>query len=115
MEIYFDRKTIKLLRYIRCHKSKTLYDIQKKFGEDADIMLIIGLCQCNYLVAIKENGKYTVFSDKAEIIENTETFWVTPKGKKILDDRFDRLWQWSIPTIISVVALIVSILSAYFH
>lgn len=113
MEIYFDRKTIRILRYIRWHRNSSIYKIQKKFGEDADTKLLINMCIASYLVCIRPDGSYTTFSDsESHVIESTETFWVTPKGRKILDDRFDRFWQWSIPTVISVVALVVSILSA---
>lgn len=110
MEIYFDHKALKLLRYIKWHKSSTISDIQNKFGDDANSNSLKNLCFAGYLVAIKENGKYSTLPDN-EIVESTETLWVTPKGRKILDDRFDRLWQWLIPTSISVLALIFSIIT----
>ena len=108
-EIFFDRKTVKLLRYIKRHPYDRLSDIQKKFGESADSTLIINLCLADYLIAIKNDGTYTNFKDGNFVLFSDETFWISPKGKQVLDDRFDRLWQWSIPTIISVAALIISI------
>lgn len=111
MEIYFDRKTRKVLRYIKWHPKKSLFDIQAKLGESADGMLLINLCQSGYLLAEIADGKYTDYSDGPPWHMNgTERFWVSPKGNKLLEDRFDRLWQWSIPIIISVAALIISAL-----
>lgn len=109
-EIFFDRKTVKLLRYIKWHPDTCLCDIQKKFGESADTMLIVNMCLAHYLIAKRSDNTYTNFKDGNFVLFNDETFWVSPKGRKILDDRFDRLWQWSIPTIISVAALIISII-----
>ena len=115
MEIYFDRKNNSILRYIRWHKKATLNDIQSKFGEDADSFVLIGMCKAGYLLAIKDDGIITNYNEEPNfgVITGMEKFWVSPKGKKILDDRFDRFWQWSIPTLISVAALIISLFSLY--
>lgn len=110
--IDFDHKTIRLIRYIKWHKNATLYTLQKKFKDDADTYILINLCRANYLTAILPDGKYSHFdADDMHIITTRERFWLTPKGRKILDDRFDRLWQWSIPVLISVAALVFSVLS----
>lgn len=112
MEIYFDRATMAVLRYIRWHPKKNLNDIQRRLGEKADSLLLINLCMADYLVCTAEDGTYPDFRDRASRwLTGRETFWVSPKGKKILEDRFDRLWQWSIPVLISVAALIISALT----
>lgn len=109
MEIYFDKKTIRILRYIRWHKNSTVDEIQRKFGESADTFLLINLCLSDYIVAVKKDGTYTNYQNKTErVIDGSERFWVSPKGRKLLDDRFDRLWQWSVPVTISTIALIIS-------
>lgn len=115
MEIYFDRKNISILRYIRWHKNVTLDDIQAKFGEDADSFVLVRMCKAGYLLAIKDDGAITDYNEQSDfgIITGKEKFWVSPKGKKVLDDRFDRLWQWFVPTLISVAALIISLFSLY--
>lgn len=110
MEIYFDRKTRKVLRYIKWHPQNTLEELQKKFDES---QLFINLCLTDYLVCTHPDGTYTSFkNDEVWHTYANDNFWISPKGRKILEDHFDRLWQWAIPTIISTVALIISILSA---
>ena len=113
MEIYFDRRTAKILRYIRWHPQNTLAEIQEKLGEDANGMTLINLCSAGYLVCTHPDGSRTMFKDRAEWTTYAEdTFWISPKGRKILEDRFDRVWQWAIPILISTAALIISVLSA---
>lgn len=115
MEIHFCRKNIRILRYIRWHKNATINQINKKFGDDADSFTLVSMCKAGYLVSIKEDGSYSVYDENNSfgVISGKETFWVTPKGQKILDDRFDRFWMWSIPTLISVVALVISAFALY--
>lgn len=111
MEIYFDKKTRKLLRYITRHPKRTLKDILARFEDDATDMTIINLCLADYLVCTHPDGSMTNYKDGKPWQSNADDLsWVSPKGKKLLEDHFDRLWQWSIPTIISVAALIVSFL-----
>ena len=111
MEIYFDKKTRKLLRYIKWHPKKTFNHIQQKFTDKGIGMLLINMCMDDYLICTRSDGTHTNFkNDSPWHSVGDDVFWVTPKGNKLLEDRFDRLWQWSIPTIISVAALIVSCL-----
>lgn len=110
-EVYLNRQTIRLLRYIRHHKDCTLQDIAQKFGSDAGGYQLINLCKAGYLVATRPDGSYTMFQKDDLYLSCDFTFWATPKAEKVLDDRFDRLWQWCVPTIISIAALIVSVLS----
>lgn len=113
MEIYFDRKTVKILRYIKWHRNKTLGDLLNKFDKDGLTMLFINLCQADYLICEHPDGSRENYKNSIPYnSEDGDTFWISPKGNKLLEDRFDRLWQWSIPTLISVAALIMSILSA---
>lgn len=111
-EIYFDRSAIKLLRYIKRHKEPTLCKIQNRFPKDDLTMLLINLCLSQYIGADRENGEHTFLTDGNWNFTGIEKFWITRKGKCFLDQRFDRLWQWSIPTLISTLALIISIISA---
>lgn len=110
-EIYLNHQTIRLLRYIRHHKDCTQKDIENKFGEDTASYQLIDLCKARYLVATRPDGSYTMFQDGNMYLSPDFTFWASPKAEQVLDERFDRLWQWCIPTIISVAALIVSLLS----
>ncbi len=40
-----------------------------------------------------------------------DKFWASPKAEALLEERFQRKWQWIIPTTISALALIVSTLA----
>lgn len=115
MEIYFDRRTVSLLRYIKRHPKATLEKLTEKYDETAKSMLLINLCTAGYLVCTRSDGTHTTFSKRDEWhTSGNETFWITSKGRKLLEDRFDRIWQWTIPTAISLLALVISILSAAF-
>lgn len=108
--VYMTRNTIKMLRYIRWHKNAIEQDIRKHFGDDFCNSVLINLCLTDYLIAIKPDGTYTNFKDGKCTTAYNYKYWVTPKGQEFLDNRFDRLWQWAIPTLISVAALIASLL-----
>lgn len=113
MEIYFDRKTRKILRYIRWHPNNTLSQMRSKFGGSDVDMTLINLCITDYLVCKHPDGSLSSFKNQSQWnAHGGDNFWISPKGKKVLEDRFDRMWQWAIPTIISVSALIISIISA---
>lgn len=111
-EIYFDHKTIHFLRYIKWHKNCTEGKIIDRFHDSSYSMELINMCLAGYLVATRPDGTHTDFRDGKYNTAYNFRYWVTPKGRKVLDDRFDRLWQWSVPTLISVAALIISIISA---
>ena len=86
-----DRATIRLLRYVRWHKDCTERELCEKFHEDADVFGLICLCRAGFLVARRPDGSYTTFS--GENLESADDFcyWASPRAKKVLDDRFDRL------------------------
>ena len=113
-EIYFDHFNIRILRYIRRHPDNTERQILKRFGAKAEGLTLIQMCLAGYLVACKPDGSYTNFRDGDFQSSGDYRYWVSSKGRRVLDDRFDRLWQWSIPTIIATLALIVSVFSAIF-
>ena len=100
------------MRYIKWHPKNTLADLRTRFGED---QILINLCIADYLVCTHPDGRLTNF--KNESVWDTyaeDNFWISPKGRLVLEERFDRLWQWAIPTAISVAALIISILSSIY-
>lgn len=111
MEIYFDRATRKLLRYVKWHPNKTLDELHHRFGDLANDFQFISLCKTDYMLCTRSDGTHTNYKDGPPWhFDGQERFWVSPKGRKLLEDHFDRIWQWSIPTIISVAALMVSCL-----
>ena len=115
MEIYFDKETRKILRYIKWHPNNLLSTLRSKFGGSDVDMTLINLCIADYLVCRHPNGKLTSFKDAIELTTwEKDNFCITPKGKKVLEDHFDRMWQWAIPTMISVAALIISVISSLY-
>lgn len=108
--IYMNRKTVRMLWYIRLHKSCTEEEILKNFGDASGSYPLINLCLTDYLLAIRPDNSYTNFQDGNFVTSCNYRYWLTPKGEEFLDNRFDRLWQWAIPTVISVIALLVSVL-----
>lgn len=108
--VYMTHNVIRMLRYIRRHKDCTEADILERFGDDSGSFPLINLCITDYLVAIKPDGSYTTFKDGEFSTAYNYRYWVTPKGVEFLDNRFDRMWQWIVPTVISVAALIVATL-----
>ena len=108
--VYMTRKIVRLLWYIRLHKDCTEEQLLQKFGYDSGSYILINLCLTDYLLAIRPDNSYTNFKDGNFVTAYNYRYWLTPKGEEYLDNRFDRLWQWSIPTLISVAALVVSAL-----
>lgn len=115
MDIIFSRRNIRILRYIRHHPKATVDKIQRRFSEDvASVNLLYNFCVAGYLVRLDADGEtIPPESPRGHYTDGTETFRLTDKGYKILDDRFDRLWQWSIPVLVSVFALGISIFGLF--
>lgn len=72
-------------------------------------MDLVCLCLDGYLVCTKPGNKPTMFLDGNFLIDSKDTFWASPKTEQFLEERFQRRWQWVVPTVISSIALIVSI------
>lgn len=110
--VYMTHEVIRMLWYIRLHKNCTEADILERFVKDGGSYVLINLCVTDYLLAIRPDGSYTNFKDGEYVTSYDYRYWVTPKGQEFLDNRFDRMWQWIVPTVISVLALAVSVLDA---
>ena len=111
-DVYLTHEVIRMLRYIRRHKDCTEAEILKRFVKDGGGYVLINLCITDYLLAVRPDGSYTNFKDGKLVTSHDYRYWVTPKGQEFLDNRFDRMWQWMVPTVISVLALAVSVLDA---
>lgn len=110
--IYFDRKTLDILIYIKLHSRKgASWDkIQHRFGEDsANSFLLQNLSKELYTVTKGQNGKWINFEKENPIICGFYSF-ITPKGNEFIEKRYFDFWKWIIPTLISISALIVSVL-----
>ena len=114
--IYFDRKTLRILSFIRRRKDKGVpWDtLQKKFGSDAaNPYLLEALTDELYTVTRDQNGKWISFDQGWDhAIHGSFRSYCTPKGKALLERRSFDFWKFIIPTVISVVALVVSFIAA---
>lgn len=115
--IDFDRHTVKLLRFIRRQKNATAPQIEiQKYSDKISVekedigFLLICLTKEGYLLAIKKDGFDTFDAPPYSTTQYTR-FWITPRGKKLLEDQFADFWRFMIPTLISVAALIISAVS----
>lgn len=103
--------TRRLLKFIDNHPNLSVFDISKKlFGSnfslaDKEISRIH-----NYL-----NFKTVDYYDKKDRLILLKTdISLNTSGKQYLEDKFNEKWRFRIPLIISIIAIAVSILSAYF-
>ena len=110
MEMYIDKHTRAVMKFIKRRDGCSVIAVYEKFSGEST-QLLKDLSKAGYLVY--KNVDETVrradspFNAKAE-----DSVFLSPKGNKYLEDRFDRLWQWAIPTGISILALVISIVSA---
>ena len=111
---YIDRETAKILKTIKKNPKVTRAELREKY-DNADDSIMLYLCAKDYLVCIHPNGSVSTFYIREpRFYHPNDTFWLTPKGKAFLEANSSKNLQWLIPTIISVIALLISILSAIF-
>ena len=109
MDLYFPRKQRRILRYIKRHPQATLGTIEKKFGEDANSWWFSTLAKEGYVQAMRANGEPVDYATAA-VIRHDDKFWLTYKSIELLETTFsDRAFN-TIPIIVSVASLVVSIL-----
>ena len=104
------KQIAKMLSFIRKHPNSTFETIQKKFKK-IDFMDLVNLSLTGYLVCTRENNTCTNFSDGNFKVDALDRFWASPKTDQYLEERFQRRWQWIVPTVISGLALIMSIIA----
>ena len=112
--IHFDKATIKLLRKINRSGDKgiTWGELQKKFGTNANIFILEALTVELYTVTQNKEGEWLAFDSMDGNRDHSFRSFSTPKGNELLEQRSFNFWKWVIPTFISVVALVISALSA---
>ena len=67
-----------------------------------------------YIVTQNEKGEWVDFDDLGGHLSENFRSYCSPRGNELLEKRVFDFWKWVIPTIISTLALIVSVLSAAF-
>ena len=111
--IYIDKKTLKILRYIKRSKDNGVSwgTLRKKFGEEtADSTLLSALSKEEYTATKNEKGEW-VYPDEFKIVGDDFRSFTLPKANQIIERECFDFWKWIIPTLISVAALIISALA----
>ena len=67
-----------------------------------------------YIVTQNEKGEWVDFDELGAHSSKDFRSYCSPRGNEFLEKRVFNFWKWIIPTIISTLALIVSVLSAAF-
>lgn len=110
--IYFDKKTLSVLKYInrRSNYGAEWGKIIKKFSY-VDFSFLEQLSQEEYTSTKNANGRDIIFPDN--FIQKQYNFksYISHRGREILERKSFDFWKWVIPTLISVAALITSILT----
>lgn len=116
MEIYFDKKTIKILWDIRRHGDKGISweTLRDKHKETGNVFLLESLTKEKYIVTQNEKGEWVDFDELGAYSNKDFRSYCSPRGNEFLEKRVFDFWKWIVPTIISTLALIVSVLSAAF-
>ncbi len=109
---YFDKKTLKILKYIyKCGDKGAEWSYILDNFENASIEMLLEFNTSLYATAFYKDGKpipYATFHITS--VEGIRSY-CTPKGSQLLEDRIFNLWKWAIPTIISLISLLVSIIT----
>lgn len=112
--IEFDRITLRILRCINHAGDKGVsWDVlTKKFGEDAaNATLLIQLSKELYTCTKDQDGHWINFENWSKVICGSFRSVCSPKGNVVLERRVSDFWRWAAPTLISVAALIVSVIA----
>lgn len=112
--MYFDRRTTRVLLFIYMSRDHGVSwgTLHKVFKKTANIFLLETLTNEGYTVTCdRPKHSITFTEDNIHRDANYRSFCST-KGRAFLENRIFNFWKWTIPTIISVVALIVSVLGA---
>lgn len=113
--MYFDRDTIRVLKYIRkCGKNGAEWsDILKKFEYANQGMLLIFNSDL-YACAYRQNGDPVPFETmKVKEVKGIRSY-CTPKGNQLLEERSFNFWKWTIPTFISLISLLISMITFWY-
>lgn len=109
--IDFDRKTLAILRCIKHSRGKGVSwgTLQKRYGEDAANPFLLEDMSKELYTATKDcDGKWINFEEWDRVSDYRFRSYSTPKGNELIERRCFDFWKWIIPTLISVVALVIS-------
>ncbi len=111
--IYFDKRTLSVLRYIqrRGERGVKFEKLRNKFGYDSNSFLLQNFIIEFYVIAQDSQGNWINKDECPPIIESDFRFYSTSKANELIETRIFNFWKWVIPTLISIVALVVSIIT----
>lgn len=108
--IFWNKSNVRILRFIIRHKKGvSIGSVEKKFGERGNISLLINLCREDF-VRFGDGGRFFNL-DYGMTVSNDFLVFATPKAEELIEKRCFEFWRWVIPTLISVVALAMNIIS----
>ena len=110
--IYFDKKTMKLVRYINRHAGISDGKLNQKFGDIS--MLLINLSKEEYVIVKDEKDEYVVHNQPPYRSHSKFTYYPTPKTNLLVEEKVYNFWKWTIPTFISIISLILSAITFLF-
>ena len=108
--VYFDKKTLSILKFIK-HSGKNGVTWQTILNECKDKEVSI--------VTQNECGEWVDFKtlEKQLPIHQNSHFksFATPKGNELIELRCFNFWKWVIPTVISIISLVISTVSFWIN
>lgn len=108
---YITPEIYKLMKYTYRHKEVTLAELTQKFGEQAH-STVCYLCSIQFGVIRKQDETLTLNTEK---LSSRDKFGLMIPGEHYLWDRSTLTRNFLVPTIISIVALVLSVLTALFQ
>lgn len=114
MQIYFDRQALRLLAEI--YRSGDVGVpwrlLQKHYGERADPYFLENLSRADYIITRNADGEIVDYSVNRPLVVTPKfRSYILPRGRELLEERRFNFFRWVVPTVISVAALIVSVIS----
>lgn len=108
--IYFDKETLRLLKYICKHKGVSEKTLIQKFGDDISDTLIL-FVQEQYVLAKDDDGEWCRHDKPPFHSSYRFTYFSTPKGNELIETKIFNFRKWFIPLTISIVSMMISVAS----
>lgn len=104
---YITKTTYKIMKYLYFHKDVSVETLERACGDMASYHASY-LCRHEFAVYRNFDGNY---SYDASAISFDGSFTLTLAGEQYVENKLSSFYRWLIPTIISLTALILSIVS----
>ena len=105
--LFITKGTFKIMKYLYFHKSISVEKLEKSCGE-MSLTHAFYLCRHEFAAYRKPTGEYTY---DASNISFDGSFMLTLAGEQYVENKLSSFYRWLIPTIISLTALILSVVS----